>query len=305
MKKVGFVGLGRMGQPMALNVARKGHEVAVFDINPAAMQPFTQFNHCRQAQGASDAAGDAGIAITVLPGPPEVEKVVMAPGGMLDSMKPGSLFMDLSTVLPETTDRLAAAAAERGIAFVDAPIGRLAHHADIGESLFMVGASVEDLDRVRPVLEAMGTTILHCGGPGSGTRTKLVNNFLAVSSAALNAECLALAQSFGLDLERTLSVIHGTSATNGQLKLNFANKVFLGDTEPGFAIDLAHKDLSLIMTAAAQGRIPLPMIAAARETMSLARAQGWGRKDFSALADFWCDLATVPRPRLQRTDGAD
>ncbi len=89
----------------------------------------------------------------------------------------------------------------------------------------------------------------------------------------------------------------------GGASINFANKVFLGDLEPGFMIDLAHKDLSLIMTAAAQGKVPLPMVAAARESVSLARAQGWGRKDFSALADFWCDLAAQPRARLPRRDG--
>lgn len=298
MTKVGFVGLGRMGQPMALNVARKGHEVAVFDINSDAMQPFTEFNHCRQAASAIDAASDAEIAITVLPGPRDLDAVVLADGGMLDALPDGALLMDLSTVLPETTDNLAAAAAAKGKRFVDAPIGRLAMHAQRGESLFMVGASETDLERVRPVLEAMGTTVHHCGPPGSGTRTKLVNNYLAITSCLMNAEAMALTQRFGLDLETTLGVIHGTSATNGQLKLNYANKVLKGDVEPGFAVDLAHKDLSLIVESAAAGKLPMPLAAIARESLSAARAAGHGREDFSALADFWCERAGLDKPRL-------
>jgi 4-hydroxybutyrate dehydrogenase/sulfolactaldehyde 3-reductase len=298
MTKVGFVGLGRMGQSMALNMARKGFELAVFDINDAAMKPFIEFNKCRQAKSARDACADAEISITVLPGPAEIESVVLAQDGLLTAMPEGAIMMDLSTVLPETTDRLAAAAKARGCHFVDAPIGRLAHHADIGESLFMVGAEDDAFVAVKPALKAMGTTILHCGGPGSGTRTKLINNFLAIASCQMNAECMALTQHFNLDLQTTLDVIHGTSATNGQLKLNLATKVFKGDIEPGFAIDLAHKDLTLIIESANKGEIPMPMAATARESLSLARANGWGKKDFSGLADFWCEISKVPKARL-------
>ena len=125
MTKVAFVGLGRMGGPMALNMARKGFDLAVYDVNPAAMAGFTEFNHCRQATDANDAVGDAEIAITVLPGPPQLEGVVIAEGGMIDAMPDGALLMDLSTVLPETTDRMAARAKVTGRRFVDAPIGRL------------------------------------------------------------------------------------------------------------------------------------------------------------------------------------
>ncbi len=298
----GFIGLGRMGRSMALNMAKKDFPLAVYDINADAMSGFDQSNRSRQASSAVDAAADSDVVITVLPGPAELESVVLAEGGVLDAMTKGSVLMDLSTVLPETTDRLAAAAEQRGCLFVDAPIGRLAHHADIGESLFMVGASDEAFARVKPALEAMGTTILHCGQPGSGTRTKLINNYLAIASCQMNAECMALIQSFGLKLETTLDVIHGTSATNGQLKLNYANKVLKGDTEPGFAIDLAHKDLSLIMASANQNSVPMPMAAAARESLSMARAAGWGRTDFSGLADFWCEVANVEKARFENND---
>ena len=207
--------------------------------------------------------------------------------------------MDMSTVSPETTDQLAAAAAARELSFVDAPVGRLASPADRGESLFMVGGPDRDFQRVRPLLEAMGTTIHHCGAVGTGTRTKLVNNYLAIVSCHLNAEALALSQKFGLSLERTLEVIHGTTATNGQLKIAWPTKVFKGDIEPGFTIDLAHKDLTLIIEAANAVKAPVPAAAAAREAYSTARARGFGGKDFSAMADAWCELAGTDKPRLE------
>jgi len=152
---------------------------------------------------------------------------------------------------------------------------------------------------MRPLLEAMGTDIHHCGPPGSGIRTKLVNNYLAITSCQMNAEALALSQRFGLDLDKTLDVIHGTTATNGQLKINYASKVLSGDTEPGFQIDLAHKDLSLVMTAANAGQVPMAIGAAARESLSMARAKGWGGKDFSALLDALCESAALDKVRFR------
>jgi 4-hydroxybutyrate dehydrogenase/sulfolactaldehyde 3-reductase len=235
----------------------------------------------------------------MLPNSAIVSQVVAGADGILAHMKRGSLIMDMSTVSPETTDALAKQAAARGIGFVDAPVGRLASHADRGESLFMVGGTPEDFARVKPLLEGMGNTIHHCGPAGSGTRTKLVNNFLAVASCQMNAEALALSQRFGLDLEKTLEVLYGTTAVNGQLKIAWPAKVLKGDVAPGFTIDLAHKDLSLIVEAANAARVPMPMAAAAREAFSAARASGFGGQDFSAMVDALCKLAGIERPRLK------
>jgi 4-hydroxybutyrate dehydrogenase/sulfolactaldehyde 3-reductase len=208
--------------------------------------------------------------------------------------------MDMSTIDPDLTDRLAAAAVAKGCAFVDAPVGRLASHAARGESLFMVGATDEAFARVRPLLEAMGTTIHHCGAPGTGIRTKLVNNYLAIVSCGLNAEALALSQRFGLSLEKTLEVVHGTTATNGQLKIAWVSKVLMGDTEPGFTIDLAHKDLTLIVTAAGAAGVPVPIADAARASFDAARVEGFGGRDFSAMVDVLCDRVHITCPRLER-----
>jgi 4-hydroxybutyrate dehydrogenase/sulfolactaldehyde 3-reductase len=298
MEMIGFVGLGRMGRPMASNLQRNGFRLVVHDINKDAVAELESL----QARGAKDVAqvaAEGQVIVTMLPNSAIVSDVVAGHDGILDHAKPGSLIMDMSTVSPETTDALGKKAAAKGIGFVDAPVGRLAEHADRGESLFMVGGSPEDFARVKPLLEAMGTTIHHCGPVGSGTKTKLVNNFLAISLCEMNAEALALSQRFGLTLEKTLEVLHGTTATNGQLKINWPNKVLKGDTTPGFTIDLAHKDLSLIVDSANAARVPMPMAAAAREAFSTARAAGFGGLDFSAMVDVLCTIAGIEKPRLK------
>lgn len=298
MDRIGFIGLGNMGRPMASNLCRKGFSVIVCDIQPGPVHVLEQAG-ARSAVDYATVAAESDIVFTMLPDSATVAEVVSGVDGVLAHLAAGSVIVDMSTVDPLVTDRLAAATEAKGCAFVDAPVGRLASHAARGESLFMVGATDVAFARVRPLLEAMGTTIHHCGGVGSGIRTKLVNNYLAIVSCAFNAEALALSQRFGLSLETTLDVIHGTTATNGQLKIAWPAKVLRGDTEPGFTIDLAHKDLTLIVDAANGATVPVPIAAAARESFSVARAQGQGAKDFSAMADVICDLAQVPRPRLQ------
>ncbi len=296
---IGFIGLGAMGRGMASNCARKGFKLVVFDINPEPVTDLVKLG-ARAAKSITDVAKSCSIIITVLPTGREVDQIVMGADGLFAHAKPGTLVMDLSTIGPETTDKMHAEAKRLGLKAVDAPIGRLAWHADRGESLFMVGAEPADFEVVKPLLEAMGTTIHHCGAAGTGTRTKLINNYLAIISCQLNAEALALSQRFGLDLATTLDVIHGTTATNGQLKINWPNKVLAGDTSPGFTIDLAHKDLSLIMGAANAARVPLPVAAAAREMFSAARARGYGGQDFSAMGDVMCDLIQAELPRLKK-----
>ena len=297
MDRIGFIGLGNMGRPMASNLARKGFPLVVFDIDPAPMGQLEALG-ARAVASAAAVADDSDLVVTMLPNSASVDAVLLGTGGVLQRLRPGSAVMDMSTVDPLLTDRVAAAAAEKGIAFVDAPVGRLASHAERGESLFMVGATAEAFARVKPLLEAMGTTIHHCGNAGSGMRTKLVNNYLAIVSCAFNAEALALSQRFGLSLEKTLDVVHGTTATNGQLKIAWATKVLKGDTAPGFTIDLAHKDLTLIVDAARAVKVPMPIGATALESFTAARAHGEGTKDFSAMVDILCDIAHIDRPRL-------
>jgi 4-hydroxybutyrate dehydrogenase/sulfolactaldehyde 3-reductase len=301
MERIGFVGLGRMGRPMASNLVRKGFSLSVYDINPAAVHALQEVG-AKPANGVPGVVEGSDVIVTMLPSGIEVDAIANGPDGIFAHARSGQLVMDMSTVEPRTTDKLAAEAARRGLAFVDAPVGRLASHADRGESLFMVGGTEADFKRVLPLLQAMGTTIHHCGPAGSGIRTKLVNNLLAVASCQLNAEALALSQRLGLDLAKTLEVIHGTTATNGQLKLNWPGKVLAGDTAPGFSIDLAHKDLSLIIAAAQAETMALPMVAAAREAFTMARTAGHGGNDFSAIVDWFCSVSGAPKPRLREAD---
>ena len=297
METIGFVGLGRMGRSMAANLRKKGFELVVFDVAAAPVEALQALG-AAAAGSVAELARRCSIVATMLPASPEVEAVVLGPDGVLANAAPGTLVMDMSTVDPATSDRLHAAAAERGMRAVDAPVGRLAIHADRGECLFMVGADPADLDRVMPLLQAMGNKIHHCGPGGAGMRMKLVNNYLAIVLCQLNAEALALSQRFGLDIVRTLEVLYGTTATNGQLRLNWPNKVLAGDTSPGFTIDLAHKDLSLIVQAANAARVPVPVAAAAREAFSVARSRGYGGLEFSAGVDVLCDLAQIEPARV-------
>ncbi len=280
---------------MASNLCRKGTRLVVLDIDQERMRSLEALG-ARAAADVAAVADESDIVFTMLPTTAAVESVIGA--GLIPRARPQQTIVDMSTIDPTVTDRLAAAAKAKGVGFVDAPVGRLASHAARGECLFMVGAEPEAFARVKPLLELMGTTIHHCGGVGTGMRTKLVNNYLAIILCQLNAEAIALSQRFGLTLENTLDVIHGTTATNGQLKIAWPMKVLKGDVDPGFTIDLAHKDLTLIVDAANAEKVPVPVAAAAREAFSVARSRGHGALDFSAMVDVLCESANIPKPRL-------
>lgn len=294
--KIGFIGLGAMGQPMASNLAKKGFDLVVYDIAQDRVPPLRDLG-AAVAGSVAEVAEASDIAITMVPDSPQVEQTVLGPGGVLEAGREGQLVMDMSTIDPAVTDRVAAALAKAGRAFVDAPVGRLAAHAIAGESLFMVGASEADFARVKPLLEGMGTTIHHCGPPGSGIRTKVVNNYLIMGINQMNAEALTLSQAMGLDLQTTLDVLLGTTAANGQLQLNWPNKVLKGDEEPGFRLALAHKDVSLAVESARREGVPIFAGVAVREALAMA-SHTHGDKDFSTILDAVCGLAGVKPPRL-------
>lgn len=296
--QVGFIGLGNMGRPMAANLCRKGFPLRVYDVAPERVRALTSIG----AEPATDIRGIAtacDVVITMLPDSAAVQEVIGGRGGVLEHGRRGATIVDMSTIDPRVTDRLAGEAVTCGFSFADAPVGRLASHAERGESLFMVGADPGTFARIKPLLDAMGTTVHHCGPAGTGMRTKLVNNYLAIISCQLNAEAIALSQRFGLSLEKTLEVVHGTTATNGQLRIAWPTKVLKNDLEPGFTVDLAHKDLTLIVEAANDARVPVIVAAAAREAFSTARSEGYGAKDFSVVVDALCARAGIEKPRLR------
>ena len=297
-QKIAFIGLGAMGQPMAANIQRKGAHLTVYDTDPARMEPLRDLG-ADLAGSVAEAARDARIVITMLPATQHVEEVVLGAGGVADVIAPGGIIMDMSTIAPTGTDRIAAACAERGLTFIDAPVGRLVIHAQKGESLFMVGGENDQaFEAVKPLLEKMGTTIHRCGATGTGIRTKLVNNLMIISIAQVTAEGLTLAAKLGLDIEMLKEVNAGTSGTNGQFQLNFATKVLVGDTAPGFTIDLAHKDMTLAIEAASAVRVGLPVGAATHAALGQARAGDYALKDFTALLDYAAENSGIPPVRL-------
>ncbi len=297
-KNVGFIGLGAMGRGMATQCIKKGFKLIVNDILPEPVNHLISLG-AKKANSIKDLAKQCSTIITVLPTGTEVMDVLCSKEGVFENALSDTLIIELSTIDPNITDLIHLEGKKHKHRVLDAPIGRLAWHAERGESLFMVGGEQSDFEKAEPLLKAMGSTIYYCGKAGSGIRTKLVNNYLAIILCQLNAEALSLSQTFELDLETTLKVIHDTTATNGQLKINWPNKVLSGDTTPGFTINLAHKDLSLILGAANSKFLPLPLAAATRESFSGACSQGYGDQDFSAIADVLCNYAKIPRPRLK------
>lgn len=300
MSKTAFIGLGAMGGPMASNVASKQLAITAYDIAPAALARVEEAG-ATAAKSLVDAASGANIVITMLPATQHVLDALQGPDGILENMAPGGLLIDMSTIAPTGTDKVIEACKAKGIRFIDAPVGRLASHAIAGESLFMVGCDDEaDFEEAKPYFDAMGTTIIRCGKAGTGIRVKVVNNFQILSIAQITAEALVLGSKLGLSVEQMKEVNAGTTATNGQMQVNFATKALVGDTEPGFTLDLSFKDLSLAMEAAADFRLGLPVGAAARAVYGAARSGDYAKKDFTALVDYAAELAGIEPPRLKQ-----
>ena len=299
-EKVAFIGLGAMGGPMALNIIKKGTSVSVFDIETEKMEPHIKVGGI-PGKSIQDTIKDAEIIVTMLPSTENVKSVITGQDGVLSFAKPNTVILDMSTIAPTGTDEVYALCKQKNIKFIDAPVGRLVSHAISGDSLFMVGCDEEDaFKKVEPLLNAMGTTIIRCGKVGSGIRAKVVNNFQILSIAQITAEALTLAQKIGLDLETFKQVNAGTTANNGQFHINFLSKVLQNDIEPGFTIDLAHKDMGLAIETANSFRVGLPVGSSVQAVYAQARSGKFAKKDFSALLDYACELAEVSPPRIKK-----
>ena len=297
--KVGFIGLGAMGLPMASNLVRKGFDVVGFDMDKSKIETLAQLG-ARAGTSIADAVKDAEVVVTMLPATRHVETVVLGDDGVLKHIKKNAVLMDMSTIDPAGTDKVAAACAEKGIAFADTPVGRLVMHAIKGESLFMVGVNDDaTYQRIDPLLNAMGTSINRCGKVGMGTRMKVINNFMLLTITQVCSEAIVLGTKLGWDVETMKAVTGSTTATNGQFQVAMASKALAGDIEPGFTIDLAFKDMGLVLNAAAENRMAVPVGAAAYSAYGAARASKYASKDFSALLNFASDLAGINVPKLK------
>jgi 4-hydroxybutyrate dehydrogenase/sulfolactaldehyde 3-reductase len=272
-----------MGRGIGRNLLRKGYAVCVYDVNPAAVARLA-------ASGATPAgsprhvAERSGIVVTVLPDGPDVERAVLGPDGVLSGAKPGTIVLDCSVIDPEITRRVGAALRAAACGMVDVGMGGLPSAAEEGALFFMVGATPEDLARVKPLLEAMGKESIHCGGPGMGVSVKLINNLLALTILAANLEALAMGARAGLTPEVVLHVFRSTYADNRLLHTLVPEKILRGDHEPGFTAELAHKDAGLAVALAARLKTPIWTMGQVRQLLTLILAQGKGQQAHTVLA---------------------
>lgn len=240
--RIGFIGLGNMGQPMAANLLRHCGTLTVHDLRQDAAAELLAAG-ARWAESLAALAQASDIVVTSLPGPPEVERVALGSPGLLDALSPGSLWIDTSTNDPALARRLAAEAAQRDIAFVDAPVTGGVIGAREASLKIMAGGAAAAVERARPVLSAMASDVVHTGPVGTGTAMKLIVNFLGIAHTALAAEALALGRASGLTAELMLSVLEGSWGDNAMLRDIAATAD--GARHWGFALDLAQKDLAL------------------------------------------------------------
>ena len=291
MTRIGFIGVGTMGLPMAVNLVKKGFAVIAFDLNLAAVQAAAGAGMTAAASAAEAVAG-ADVVITMLPSSPHVESAFTGDGGVLMAARKGTLLVDMSTIDPAVTRRLAAAAAERGLRFVDAPVSGGVPRATDGTLAIMVGGAPADFEAARPALAAMGANVIHVGPVGSGEVAKLCNNLIAGVAAVAVSEAFRIAEGFGVDLKVITEVISKSSGTTCVMEHMHpvpglvARSASTNEYRPGFMTDLMCKDVGLAVDAARGLRIPLFVAPAAQQVYRLASSHGLGRKDFTSVYTF-------------------
>ncbi|PRY24273.1 4-hydroxybutyrate dehydrogenase/sulfolactaldehyde 3-reductase [Aliiruegeria haliotis] len=284
MIKVGFIGLGQMGRPMARNLVQGGHTVQVHDTDTAAMAALADHGAIVCASVADCAAG-VDVLITMLPNGDVVKAVLFDEGGAADALPDGAWIVDMSTVHPLASDGIAKEATARGFTFVDAPVGRTSDHAEKGQLLVLAGTDEAGVAHLAPLFDCMGSETVVTGAAGLGIRVKIINNYMSIALNALSAEAAALCEAIDLPLDTAMKVMSGTPAGNGHFTTTWPGKVLKGDLSPAFMIDLAHKDIGIALDLANQMHLPMPMGSAAREQFSAARAAGRGRQDWSAILE--------------------
>jgi len=292
MATIAFIGLGVMGEPMARNLLKAGHNVQVYDVRTETLEAISK-EGAKYSNSPADAAIGTEFIITMLPSGKEVSQAALGKEGFLESMSENALFIDTSTILPADTDEISKKLKIQNRRMIDAPVGRLAQNAVDGTLLFMVGGSESDLEIARPILDILGDKIVHCGPVGSGTRMKIVNNYQSTSLNVLTAETLTLAKATGLDIDMAIEVMNETTAGRGHMKATYPNQVLSGNIEPGFMIDLAHKDLGLALETTAKLRTPAFLGAAARQAYTIAQSKGQGRKDWTSIYSTLLKLAGI------------
>ncbi len=279
--KLGFIGLGAMGRPMALHLIEAGHELSVYARRAEAAQPLVEAGARRLATPA-EVAANSEVVFTMVTTGADVEQVALGEGGILHGAKPGTVLVDMGTIPPGTARRIAAKLAERGIEAIDAPVSGGEVGAQNATLAIMAGGKAEVLERVRPLLEKLGKTIVHVGPSGAGQVAKACNQMIMVSCIEAVAEALLLAQRSGADAEKVRLALSGGSAGSRVLEV-FGARMTARDFRAGVEARLHHKDFGILLDEAVTLGAPLPVAAQVWQQLNALMAQGWGREDTSSL----------------------
>jgi 2-hydroxy-3-oxopropionate reductase len=289
-ERIGFVGLGIMGGPMARNLMRAGRELVLHNRTRRKAEELAAEGEAEVADSPAEVARECRVTVTMLPGPPEVEEVVAGEGGLLESAREGSLIVDMSTSSPLLARKLARLARERGVGVLDAPVSGGDVGAIEGTLSIMVGAEEADFERAKPLFEAMGTTITHVGPVGAGQVTKAANQIVVALTIEAVSEALVLGSRGGVSPEKILEVLSGGLAANKVMEVK--REKFLSHTfEPGGKVQFHHKDLGIALAAGREYGVVLPVTAVVCGLFESLMAGGRGGWDHSALLTFIEDLS--------------
>ncbi len=280
-ERIGFVGLGIMGQGMAHNLLKAGFPLRVWNRTPARMDSLIEAG-AEAGSSPADVAANSDITIVCVSDTPDVERVVLGDDGVLQGATAGSLVVDCSTISPQATREIAARLAEQNVHMLDAPISGGSEGAANGTLSIMVGGPAAQFERALPAFEAMGKTITHVGDTGAGQTVKLVNQVLVVGNCLAMCEALLLAQAGGVDLQKTFDAI-SQGAAGSWMFTNRAPQIMARDWRPGFTIDLQQKDLRLVLEAADQSGVPIPATSLIFNLYRTLEAQGLGSEGNHAL----------------------
>lgn len=289
IERVGFVGLGIMGGPMAANLLKAGFKVTVWNRSPRRMEPLLELG-AAGAGSPAEVAVASEVTISCVTNSPDVEAVALGPGGIAEGAARGSAYIDCSTISPAVAREVAAALAKRGVEMLDAPVSGGDVGAKAGTLAIMVGGEAGTFVRCRPVLEAMGKTIVHVGPAGSGQVVKLCNQVAGGLNLLALAEAVALARKAGVDPAKMLEVV-GAGAAGSWMIQNLGPRAIAGDFAPGFMVGLMQKDLRLCLAEAAETETPLPGTALVSQLFAVLQAEGRAGDGTQALVDVLDRLA--------------
>jgi 2-hydroxy-3-oxopropionate reductase len=291
MKKLGFIGMGIMGKPMAKNLLKAGYQLVVYDINAEAVKEVVAAG-ATAGSSPQDVASQTEIIITMLPNSPHVKSVVLGENGVLQGATAGSIIIDMSSIAPLVSKEISAKAAERKVEMLDAPVSGGEPKAIDGTLSIMVGGKKEIFDRCLPLLSKMGTSVVLCGAIGAGNTTKLANQIIVALNIAAVSEAMVLGTKAGVDPELIFNAIRGGLAGSTVMEAK-TPMILKGNFKPGFKIDLHIKDLANAIETGHGVGVPLPLTSQVMEILQALKIDGKGQNDHSGIVQFYEKLAKV------------